>query len=150
VEDFDPDEETVTPVETRAAAIVDDADADTDEEADVADDTADDALAPVAAADDDDLDEDEDEELPGAPQVFDPEDLRAKISKLPLRFGAKTARSATDDDLRDVQNNLEMEGYEFPQLDLLEAPELNYSDEMEVFVREQAEALERALKEYRI
>jgi S-DNA-T family DNA segregation ATPase FtsK/SpoIIIE len=59
-------------------------------------------------------------------------------------------RSATEEDLRDIQNAGEMEGYRFPGLDLLEEPEVNYSVTMEAYVREQAGALERALKEYRI
>jgi S-DNA-T family DNA segregation ATPase FtsK/SpoIIIE len=157
VEEFDPDEETVTPIaEARPSGSVGVPNAEPADEHDEADSFDGDAeeietdeLVTASAATDEAEDEDEDL-LPGAPQVFDPDDLRAKIEKLPLRFGAKSARSATDDDLRDVQNNLDMEGYEFPQLELLEAPELNYSEEMEVFVREQAEALERALKEYRI
>jgi S-DNA-T family DNA segregation ATPase FtsK/SpoIIIE len=91
-----------------------------------------------------------DDALPGAPQVFDPEALRAKIARLPLRFASRTSRAATDEDLRDIQNVTELEGYQFPGLDLLENPESNYNEKMEAFVREQAEALERALREYRI
>ncbi|MBX3407036.1 MAG: DNA translocase FtsK 4TM domain-containing protein [Phycisphaeraceae bacterium] len=87
---------------------------------------------------------------PGGPKVFDPEQLRAKIAKLPVRFATQTRRSATEDDLRDIQNSSDMEGYRFPGVDLLEEPEGNYSATMEVFVREQAEALERAIKEYGI
>lgn len=101
-------------------------------------------------AGDDGVEDDDDGEVPGAPQVFTPEQLRAKISKLPMRFAALSSRSATDDDLRDIQNVAELEGYQFPGLDLLVEPELNYSEEMAGFVREQAEALERALQEYRI
>ncbi|HYE03462.1 MAG TPA: DNA translocase FtsK [Phycisphaerales bacterium] len=94
--------------------------------------------------------DDEAEEAPGAPQVFDPEALREKISRLPLRFAAASRRAATEDDLRDLQNVAELPGYRFPGLDLLEDPEQNYSQRLESFVREQAAALERALKEYRI
>jgi len=106
--------------------------------------------AEVVAGGDDVDEEDGAEDVPGAPQVFTAEQLRAKISKLPMRFAALSARSATDEDLRDIQNVQELEGYQFPGLDLLVEPELNYSEEMAVFVREQAEALERALQEYRI
>jgi S-DNA-T family DNA segregation ATPase FtsK/SpoIIIE len=84
------------------------------------------------------------------PKVFTPEELRAKIAKLPVRFAAQTKRSATDEDLRDIQNQQDLEGYRFPGLDLLEEPEGNFVQTMESYVREQAEALEKALKEYRI
>ena len=79
-----------------------------------------------------------------------PDELRAKISKLPLRFAASERRSATADDLRDIQNSGDMEGYKFPSLDLLEEPEANYPQQMEQYIREQATNLERALKEYKI
>ncbi|MDX2115578.1 MAG: DNA translocase FtsK [Planctomycetota bacterium] len=95
------------------------------------------AAAPAAAA---------------TPASFDPDTLRAKIAKLPVRFAATTTRSATEEDLRDIQNAGEqnLEGYRFPGLDQLEEPEHNFSQTMEKFVREQAEALERALREYKI
>ncbi len=108
--------------------------------------------AEVVAEDDEPEDEEEaeeEEELDGAPQVFTASDLREKMARMPVRFSAKASRSATQDDLRDIQV-MDLEGYEFPGLDLLVEPELNFSEEMEVFVREQAEALERALQEYRI
>ncbi|HMN40425.1 MAG TPA: DNA translocase FtsK [Phycisphaerales bacterium] len=85
-----------------------------------------------------------------APRKFSPDELRAKIAKLPVRFANDEKRSATDDDLRDIQNTAELEGYRFPGLDMLEEPETNFSVTMEAYVREQAEALERALREYRI
>ncbi|MGE0301821.1 MAG: DNA translocase FtsK [Phycisphaerales bacterium] len=86
----------------------------------------------------------------GKPRAFSPEELRAKIARLPLKFAATERRSATQDDLRDIQNTAELEGYAFPGLDLLEEPETNYPEQMEQFIREQATALERALKEFRI
>ncbi|MBY0308652.1 MAG: DUF87 domain-containing protein, partial [Phycisphaerales bacterium] len=52
--------------------------------------------------------------------------------------------------LRDIQSMGEMEGYRFPGLDQLEEPEANFGATMESYVREQAGALERSLKEYRI
>ncbi|MBX3385533.1 MAG: DNA translocase FtsK 4TM domain-containing protein [Phycisphaeraceae bacterium] len=103
----------------------------------------------------------------GGAKSFDPEQLRAKIAKLPVRFAAKERRAATEEDLKEVQQGfgekaeagdgrgggstpMNLEGYRFPGLDLLEEPEEGFSQTIEVFVREQAEALERALKEYRI
>ncbi len=93
----------------------------------------------------------EEEDVPGAPQVFDREALREKVGKLPVRFAAANRRVATEEDLRDLQaSQTELEGYQFPTLELLEDPETNYSDKMESFVREQATALEEALSVYRI
>jgi S-DNA-T family DNA segregation ATPase FtsK/SpoIIIE len=123
-------------------------------------DTGDGGLTPAAAGMDDEDeeisggDEGEDQDTGGTPvpqaRAFSPDELRAKIAKLPVRFAGEEKRSATDDDLRDIQNTAELEGYKFPGLDLLEEPETNFSATMETYVREQAEALERALREYRI
>jgi S-DNA-T family DNA segregation ATPase FtsK/SpoIIIE len=95
--------------------------------------------------------EDEEEAvLSGAPQVFDQEALKEKIAKLPIVFGQKDKAVATEDDLRDLQVVEEGENYKFPGLDLLEEPEANFSEKLEEYVRSQAEALEAALKQYRI
>jgi len=94
--------------------------------------------------------EDDEDEIPGAPQVFDKDALREKIARLPVRFGADTRRTATEDDLRDLQNVGELEGYRFPPLDLLEEPEDNFEEKLREIVREQGEALEHALQQYRI
>ncbi len=123
-------------------------------------------LTAAAAGGGDDDDEDEDSEVEAVDEAdeageeaplpvtkaksFSPDELRAKIAKLPVRFAGDEKRSATDADLRDIQNTAELEGYKFPGLDLLEEPETNFSQTMETYVREQAEALERALREYRI
>ena len=116
------------------------------------------AIAPV----EDELDEDEtdeadeaedseDDELPGAPQVFKAEELREKIAKLPVRFAGAARRSATEDDLADFQaEGEEIEGYQFPSLDLLEDPDEDYSAQMESILREQAKSLEHALRLYKI
>jgi S-DNA-T family DNA segregation ATPase FtsK/SpoIIIE len=100
--------------------------------------------APVAEA------EEEEATLQPQTKAFSPDELRAKIAKLPVRFANETKRSATDEDLRDIQNTQDLEGYKFPGLDMLEEPETNFTLTMEAYVREQAEALERALREYRI
>jgi S-DNA-T family DNA segregation ATPase FtsK/SpoIIIE len=88
----------------------------------------------------------------GEPQSFDPAALREKIAKLPIVFGQskENKRAATDADLRDIQNASDLEGYKFPGLDLLEEPEASYPERMEAFIREQATALEMALKTYGI
>jgi len=116
-------------------------------------DHADDSDEPHYAANAEGLDGDEGQADHGAAQstkVFTPEQLRAKIAKLPLKFAAVDKKVATDADLRDIQSMGDLEGYKFPGLDQLEEPESNFSKTMESYVREQATALERALKEYRI
>ncbi len=105
------------------------------------------AKAKARAADE--LDDDDDD-LPGAPQVFTEDQLREKIAKLPVRFAGANRKIATDDDLRDLQNEVSLEGYKFPGLDLLVDPEEDFSDKLESIVREQAEALESAMRQYRI
>lgn len=95
------------------------------------------------------------DDTPGAPQVFDPEELRRKIAKLPVRFAAVGHRAATADDLKEIRSQRFEEDqperpYVFPPLDLLEDPEATYSEEIEAMVREEAQALEQALKTYRI
>jgi S-DNA-T family DNA segregation ATPase FtsK/SpoIIIE len=92
----------------------------------------------------------EEDELPGAPQVFSKEELRAKIEKLPVIFAKDNRRVATEDDLKGLQSEAVLEGYKFPGLDLLEEPEENFTERLEEIVREQAEALEHALQQYRI
>jgi S-DNA-T family DNA segregation ATPase FtsK/SpoIIIE len=94
--------------------------------------------------------DEEEPELPGAPQVFDQEALKAKIARLPIVFGQKDKAIATEADLRDLQVVEEGENYRFPGLDLLEEPEENFSAKLEEYVRSQAEALEAALKQYKI
>ncbi len=97
------------------------------------------------------VEEDEDlEDLPGAPQIYSPAELEAKISALPVKLSSTTKKSATDEDLEGWQSGEALEGYKFPGLDLLAEPEESYSDRHEEYVREQARGLERALNVYRI
>jgi S-DNA-T family DNA segregation ATPase FtsK/SpoIIIE len=94
--------------------------------------------------------EEEEDEIPGAPQVFDKEDLREKIAKLPVRFAQQEKEMATDEDLAEFQNAQSLKGYKFPTMELLEEPEIGFNEKLESLVREQAEALESAMQEYRI
>lgn len=102
----------------------------------------------VDAVEDDE--EDDDDGLPGAPQVFDREKLAEKVAALNLRFSGADKAIATQEDLDDIQNAVELEGYQFPGLDLLEEPEEGFNEALESQVREQAEALVEALEEYKI
>ncbi|PHQ79675.1 MAG: hypothetical protein COB69_07430 [Phycisphaera sp.] len=97
-----------------------------------------------------DYEEEDDEDIAGAPQVFTEESIRDKVAKLPLRFAGANRVTATDEDLADLQNYAELEGYQFPGLDLLEEPDDDFNETLESLVREQAEALESALQEFRI
>lgn len=92
----------------------------------------------------------EEDEGPGAPQVFDKEDLREKIARLPVRFAQQEKEMATDEDLAEFQDVQSLEGYKFPTMELLEEPEIGFNEKLESLVREQAEALESAMQEYRI
>ncbi len=91
----------------------------------------------------------EEEDDPGAPQVFNEDRLREKISTMPVLFANQNRSVAKEEDLRDLQG-VELEGYTFPGLDLLEEPEEDFNDKLDEMVRDGAEALERALHEYRI
>ncbi len=111
------------------------------------------AAAPEPEEEDDDEEEAEEEEeddLPGAPQVFDQEALKAKIAKLPIALGQQHKQVATDASMRDLQTVDEGESYRFPGMDLLENPEENFSQTLEAHVREQATALESAMRQYNI
>ncbi len=83
-------------------------------------------------------------------EPYDADFLREKISKLPIVFGARNVKVATDDDMRDLQGVDVSTNYAFPPIDLLEDPEENFNEKLEQIVREQATALEQALHEYRI
>jgi len=104
---------------------------------------------PVEVEDEYDEYEEEDD-VPGAPQVFDNEDLREKIAKLPVRFAQQEKEMATDEDLAEFQDVQSLEGYKFPTMELLEEPEIGFNEKLESLVREQAEALESAMQEYKI
>ncbi|UYV13243.1 MAG: DNA translocase FtsK [Phycisphaera sp.] len=97
----------------------------------------------------DDEEEEEDDDEPGAPQVFSEDRLREKISKMPVLFSSQNRAVAKEEDLRDLQG-VAVEGYRFPSVELLEDPEEDFNDKLDEMVREGAEALERALHQYRI
>ena len=76
---------------------------------------------------------------------FTPEELRAKIKKLPINF-APTSKPQASAPLREI----DLSGYQFPSMEPLIEPESNFTDEQEKIVREQALALEQSLQQYRI
>ncbi len=109
--------------------------------ADVADDTDE-------SADADDEDDESALDAPGAyldaKKEFDPEALRAKIKKLPINFAPVSKKTVSP------PREIDLSGYQFPGLDLLEEPEANFTEEIERLVRDQAVQLESALQQYRI
>ncbi|MEM8757430.1 MAG: DNA translocase FtsK 4TM domain-containing protein, partial [Planctomycetota bacterium] len=130
------------------AADLEDEDVEYEDEED--DSEYEDDEAEFVAEDDDEYEDEEDDDGPGAPQVFSEDAIRDKVAKLPLRFAGANKSSATEDDLRDLQNVAELEGYRFPGIDLLEEPDDSFNEVLEELVREQAEGLEAALRQYKI
>ncbi len=93
----------------------------------------------------------DEDDAPSAPQVYSEDQLRDKLSKLPILFGQQNKHSATDNDLAAMQAAIEEgEKYRFPGLDLLEEPEQGFNKILEATVKEQAEALIKALEQFRI
>jgi S-DNA-T family DNA segregation ATPase FtsK/SpoIIIE len=106
--------------------------------------------------DDDDAYEYEDEgeadddavDAPGAyvnsKKKFDPNALRAKMSQMPINFAQK--QETHEAPIREM----DLSGYQFPEIDLLEDPDVGFSDELEGFIKQQGEELQAALLEYKI
>jgi S-DNA-T family DNA segregation ATPase FtsK/SpoIIIE len=93
----------------------------------------------------------EDDDIPSAPQVYSEDQLREKLEKLPILFGQQNKHTATDEDLAAMQAAIEEgEKYRFPGLDLLEEPEQGFDKILEATVKEQAEALIKALEQFKI
>jgi len=102
--------------------------------------------APPAEVDDPDQGGDAPETYMAQRQRFDPEELRAKMSKLPINFAPRSKQKTPVQQ----QGEPDLSGYQFPGLDLLEEPESDFTEEMEKIVREQAVELEQALQQYKI
>ena len=120
-------------------------------DADEATDQADVQRSDEATTSDSDQDDDEEEPIAAAPQVYTEDQLRDKVSKLPIFFGQKEKATATDADLAGMQAAIEEgEKYKFPGLDLLEEPEHGFNQKLEQTVKEQAEALIKALEQFKI
>ncbi|MEM6333679.1 MAG: DNA translocase FtsK 4TM domain-containing protein [Planctomycetota bacterium] len=137
-----------------AAGVYEDPEAETDEEE--AEDDEEWEYEYEEASDDseDEYEEEEDEDdeegadAPGAyvssKRKFDPDELRKKMAQLPINFAPK------QDEHQPPPREVDLSGYQFPGLDLLEEPEGEFTDEMDALVREQAVELESALRQYRI
>lgn len=75
---------------------------------------------------------------------FTPEELREKIRKLSINV-PRTARGPAA-----PPREVDLSGYRFPDIALLEDPTGSFTEDMERIVREQAVQLESALQQYRI
>jgi len=100
-------------------------------------------------------DEVEEVEEDDEPRAIDPEALKETMARLPVRFANATKKLASEEDLESLRAQRASEeeaerNYAFPGLDLLSDPEESYARELEEYVREQATALENALRTYRI
>lgn len=97
------------------------------------------------------LAEESDESAEEAPAPIRPalsnEELRQRISKMPVRMACTQKVVARD---QDIPREVDYTGYRFPTLDLLEDPESNFSQRMESFVREQAGILTETLRMYQL
>jgi S-DNA-T family DNA segregation ATPase FtsK/SpoIIIE len=102
-----------------------------------------------------DTDAGDDDDAAPASRAIDPEALKETMAKLPVRFANATKKLASEEDLDSLRAQRASEeqaerNYAFPGLDLLSDPEESYARELEAYVREQAHALENALRTYRI
>ena len=75
---------------------------------------------------------------------FDPDELRAKMAHMPINFAPK------QDNIQAPPREMDLTGYQFPGMDLLEEPEGDFTEAMADVVREQGESLEMAMREYKI
>ena len=143
-------------------AVIDDVDEDVDdsEAADDSDDgdaaiDADSEAADVIDADEDHEDDKGEDPTPPAADApgaytaarkqFTPEELRAKIKQLPISFASRSGVIKTP-----PPREVDLSGYRFPEISLLEDPESTFTTDMERIVRDQAVQLESALQQYRI
>ncbi len=80
----------------------------------------------------------------GVKKRFTPEQLRAKIRQLPINFAPKAAAQTPP------PRPVDLSGYRFPEVALLEEHESSFTVDMERIVRDHAAQLEGALQQYRI
>ncbi|MEM9419113.1 MAG: DNA translocase FtsK 4TM domain-containing protein, partial [Planctomycetota bacterium] len=95
-------------------------------------------------ADDEDLSADAPSAYVNSKKKFDPDELRAKMSQIPINFAKK--QETHEAPIREM----DLTGYQFPEIDLLEDPELGFSEEMRDIVEQQGQELQAALLEYKI
>ncbi len=77
-------------------------------------------------------------------QKFDPDELRRKMAQMPINFAQKPEPQQVP-----VQE-VDLSGYKFPGIDLLDEPQSDFTEEQEKIVRDQAVSLESAMQQYKI
>ena len=77
-------------------------------------------------------------------QKFDPDELRKKMAQMPINFAQKPEPQQVP-----VQE-VDLSGYKFPGIDLLDEPQSDFTEEQEKIVRDQAVSLESAMQQYKI
>ncbi|MEM9913946.1 MAG: DNA translocase FtsK 4TM domain-containing protein [Planctomycetota bacterium] len=95
-------------------------------------------------ADDEDVSADAPSAYVNSKKKFDPDELRAKMSQIPINFAKK--QDTHEAPIREM----DLTGYQFPEIDLLEDPEEGFSEEMREIVEQQGQELQAALLEYKI
>ena len=153
-------DEAARPLRMKAAEAVEEADAEIADESEEAEeieseDTDSDEDAPEEATDDDAPRAVRERATPSPAEPEDPasraplsaDELRERISKLPVRMSTAPKTLARDED---IPREVDYTGYQFPTLEMLDDPEGNYSERMENFVREQASVLTETLRTYQI
>ncbi|MEM9416581.1 MAG: DNA translocase FtsK 4TM domain-containing protein, partial [Planctomycetota bacterium] len=110
------------------------------------DDDAAEAIEAVANTEDDEAaaDADAPEAYAKGKQKFDPDELRKKMAQMPINFAQKPEAQPLP-----VQE-VDLSGYKFPELGLLDEPESDFTEAQEKIVRDQAVSLESAMQQYKI
>ena len=79
-------------------------------------------------------------------QKFDPDELRKKMAQMPINFAQKPEQQLEPVPVQEV----DLSGYKFPGIDLLDEPQGDFTEEQERIVRDQAVSLESAMQQYKI
>ncbi|MFW5681591.1 MAG: DNA translocase FtsK 4TM domain-containing protein [Phycisphaeraceae bacterium] len=75
-----------------------------------------------------------------------PQAIREKMRQMPINFAPELSKNKA----AAPPPEIDLSGYQFPGMDILEEPETNFNEEMEKIVRDQAVELESALQQYHI
>jgi S-DNA-T family DNA segregation ATPase FtsK/SpoIIIE len=152
-------DEAARPLRRKAAEVVEQADAEIADNAEEVEETeAEETEADDAEVTDEAADAPRASRAKATPSPAEPEEpatrtplsadeLRERISKLPVRMSTAPKTLARDED---IPREADYTGYQFPTLDMLDHPEGNYSERMENFVREQASVLTETLRTYQL
>ena len=104
--------------------------------------------SPVGATDEE---ADNEADAPGAyledkQDKLSPQAIREKMRQMPINFAPELSKNKA----AAPPPEIDLSGYRFPGMDILEEPETSFNEEMEKIVRDQAVELESALQQYHI